>query len=102
MPPKIDPAILKALVLEASNTTLAAHGGSGFAFTGKLTSVVDGKEKLFFVKTGKGDESEVMFTGTISSFLSPSFPSLSKSLFQVRHQDERGSHWHVMSTDSDN
>jgi hypothetical protein len=63
MAPKLDPVILKALSLETSNTTLAAHGGSGFAFTGKVTSVVDGKEKLFFVKTGKGRESEIMFAG---------------------------------------
>src|SRR4051794_30411052 len=47
MTPKIDPAILKALSLDASNTTIAKHGGSGFASTYKLTSIVDGKEKLF-------------------------------------------------------
>jgi protein-ribulosamine 3-kinase len=64
MAPELDPAILKALSLEASKTTFSAHGGSGFAFTGKVTSVVDGKEKLFFVKTGKGKESEIMFAGT--------------------------------------
>jgi protein-ribulosamine 3-kinase len=68
MAPELDRAILKALSLEASNTTLAAHGGSGFAFTGKVTSTVDGSEKLFFVKTGKGTESEVMFAG-ICNFL---------------------------------
>lgn len=60
---ELDPAILKVLSLEASNTTLTAHGGSGFAFTGKVTSVVDGKERLFFVKTGKGKECGVMFAG---------------------------------------
>lgn len=68
MAPELDPAILKALSLETSNTTLAAHGRSGFAFTGKVTSLVDGNEKLFFVKTGKGRESEVMFAG-ICNFL---------------------------------
>jgi len=61
---KLDPAILKVLSIDASNTTLAAHGGSGFAFTGKVTSTVDGKEKLYFVKTGKGKESSIMFAGT--------------------------------------
>jgi hypothetical protein len=70
MAPKLDPAILKALSLDAATTTLAAHGGSGFAFTGKVTSVVDGKEKLFFVKTGKGKDSEVMFAGTSIPVLS--------------------------------
>jgi len=64
MAPKIDPAILKALSLEASTTTIANHGGSGFATTLKITSTVDGKEKLFFVKTGKGRDSEIMFAGT--------------------------------------
>ena len=63
MAPELDPSILKALSLEASNTTLTAHGGSGFAFTGKVTSVVDGKEKFFFVKMGKGKESGIMFAG---------------------------------------
>jgi len=67
MSPKIDPAILSALSLDATKTKIASHGGSGFSSTSKLTSVVDGKEKLFFVKTGKGEESEIMFTGTFNS-----------------------------------
>jgi len=62
---KIDPAILKALSLEASTTTIANHGVSGFATTLKITSTVDGKEKLFFVKTGTGRDSEIMFAGTL-------------------------------------
>lgn len=72
MPPAIDPAILKALNLDVATTTIASHGGSGFSSTAKLTSKVfekdkDGKEteteKMFFVKMGKGKESEVMFAG---------------------------------------
>jgi hypothetical protein len=63
MAPKLDPAILNALSLDASNTTLGAYGGSSFAFTGKLTSVVDGKEKLFFIKIGQVEKSERMFSG---------------------------------------
>lgn len=70
MAPKLDPAILEALFLDAANTTLATHGSSGFASTAKIAGMVDGKEKLFFVKTGKGRESEVMFAGT--SISSPS------------------------------
>jgi hypothetical protein len=63
MSPNIDPAILKALSLDAVKTKISSHGGSGFSSTSKLTSLVDGKEKSFFVKTGKGEESEIMFTG---------------------------------------
>lgn len=68
MAPQLDPAILQALNLDAAITTLTAHGGSGFAFTGKITSVVEGEEKVFFVKIGRGFESGVMFAG-IYSFL---------------------------------
>lgn len=68
MAPKIDPAILAALSLDAATTSIASHGGSGFTSTYKITSNVDGKEKLFFVKQGKGKGSEIMFTGN-------SFPS---------------------------
>jgi len=68
MTPKIDSAILKALNLDAATTTIANHGGSGFATTLKITSSVDGKEKLFFVKMGKGKDSEIMFAGSFSPF----------------------------------
>jgi protein-ribulosamine 3-kinase len=99
MAPKLDPAIIKALSLEASGTTLSAHGGSGFAFTGKVTSVVDGKEKLFFVKTGKGNESEIMFAGTVSLFLPSNCPTNSSNLPLWKQ------HWgrevkHVIDTDT--
>ncbi|KAF4637512.1 hypothetical protein G7Y89_g555 [Cudoniella acicularis] len=72
MPPKIDEAILSALSLDAAAATITSHGGSGFASTFKITSQGnDGKEKLYFVKTGKGKDSEVMFTGR--SFLPSHF-----------------------------
>jgi hypothetical protein len=64
MAPRIDPAIIKALSLDAATTTIASHGGSGFASTFKITSKSDdGKDKLYFVKQGKGKDSEVMFAG---------------------------------------
>jgi len=70
---KIDPAILKALSLEAASTTIASHGGSGFASTFKITSTgSDSQEKLFFVKRGRGKGSEIMFAGKNSSFNSMS------------------------------
>lgn len=71
MTPKIDPAILKALSLDAATTTIASHGGSGFASTFKITSKgSDGEEKLFFVKQGKEKESEIMFAGKSAHLLS--------------------------------
>jgi protein-ribulosamine 3-kinase len=70
MAPKIDSAILRALSLDAANTTIASHGGSGFASTFKITGKgSDGQEKMFFVKQGKGKESEIMFAGKLSSRL---------------------------------
>ncbi|KAH8674677.1 Fructosamine/Ketosamine-3-kinase [Tricladium varicosporioides] len=68
MPPKVDPAILSALSLDATTSTITSHGGSGFASTFKITSKGnDDIEKLFFVKTRKGKESELMFTGEYNS-----------------------------------
>jgi protein-ribulosamine 3-kinase len=72
MAPKIDAEIIKGLSLDASTTTIASHGGGGFASTSKITGMVDGREKLFFVKTGKGSGGDIMFTG-ILILLSSSF-----------------------------
>ena len=63
MPPTVDPAIIEGLGLDPNVTKIAAHGGSGFGSTFKLSSIVDGKEKNYFIKTGAGPESEVMFKG---------------------------------------
>ncbi|KAL8792664.1 MAG: hypothetical protein Q9195_004724 [Heterodermia aff. obscurata] len=65
---KIDPAILRALSLSSSNTTLSSHGGSGFTSTGKIeTALSDDSKKSFFLKTGKGRDSAVMFAGEHAS-----------------------------------
>ncbi|KAI1655787.1 fructosamine-3-kinase [Daldinia decipiens] len=63
MASKVDPAILEALGLDAQVTKITSHGGSGFASTFKLSSTVEGKEKNYFVKTGTGADSELMFKG---------------------------------------
>lgn len=65
MAPIVDPAILKALSLDQATTTISKHGGSGFAETFKVSGMIDGKRRLFFVKTG-GRNSEEMFTGMIA------------------------------------
>jgi len=65
---KIDPAILRALSHSPSNTTLSAHGGSGFTTTGKLSiTLSDGSKRHLFLKTGAGRDSEVMFAGEHAS-----------------------------------
>jgi len=64
MPQKIDSAILKALSLNADTASISSHGGSGFSSTFKISAKDgDGNNKLYFVKTGKGKDSEVMFVG---------------------------------------
>lgn len=64
MAPSIDPAILEALGLDASRTSIAPHGGSGFSSTFKLSSAVDGRPVNYFVKTGTGADAELMFRGS--------------------------------------
>ena len=63
MPTSVDPAILHALGLDARQTKIASHGGSGFSSTFKLSSVVDGQPVNYFVKTGAGKDAELMFRG---------------------------------------
>ena len=65
---KIDSAVIKALSLDSAKTTVAKHGGSGFSTTAKITTTLkDGAEKHFFMKTGKGKDAEVMFAGEHAS-----------------------------------
>ncbi|KAM0330706.1 hypothetical protein ACHAQA_003658 [Verticillium albo-atrum] len=65
--PDVDPAILDALGLAPEHTSIASHGGSGFSSTFKLTSTLDGQPKHYFIKTGAGKPSEVMFRGEHAS-----------------------------------
>ncbi|KLO93261.1 fructosamine-3-kinase [Fusarium fujikuroi] len=64
---KVDPAIVEALGLDPANSAINSHGGSGFASTFKITSEKDGKPLNYFVKTGTGNEAEVMFRGEHAS-----------------------------------
>lgn len=86
MAPNVDPAVIEALQLDPEQTKIASHGGSGFASSFKLTSVVDGQPIKFFVKTGSGKEAEVMFTGE--------FDSLSESIRLV-HVNTSPDKWQV-------
>ncbi len=65
---KIDSAVIKALSLDPAKTTVAKHGGSGFSTTAKITTTLkDGTEKHFFMKTGKGIDAQAMFAGEHAS-----------------------------------
>jgi protein-ribulosamine 3-kinase len=64
---EVDSAIAQALGLDASDTRVIAHGGSGFSSTVKITTIEDGKEKQFFGKIGKGVEKATMFEGEFTS-----------------------------------
>jgi protein-ribulosamine 3-kinase len=63
MAPNVDPAILEALGLDPDATKIASHGGSSFASTFKLSSEANGQITNYFVKTGTGSDSEIMFNG---------------------------------------
>ncbi|KAK6063108.1 fructosamine kinase [Seiridium cupressi] len=67
MAPTVDSAILTALGLDPATTNIASHGGSGFASTFKISSTIDGHDKNYFVKTGSGTDSELMFKGEHTS-----------------------------------
>ncbi|KAH6656336.1 fructosamine kinase [Truncatella angustata] len=67
MAPTVDPAILEALQLDPAASKISSHGGSGFASTFKISSTVDGKDMNYFVKTGSGADSEIMFKGEHAS-----------------------------------
>lgn len=75
---KLDPAVIKLLNLDPDNTSVSSAGGGGCssASTSKITSKLnDGTEKLFFMKTGRGKDAEIMFEGrfcvpTVSQWLS--------------------------------
>jgi hypothetical protein len=62
----LDPAVLRLLSLDSSTTSVSSAGGGGCssAQTFKITTkLADGTEKRFFMKTGSGKDSEVMFEG---------------------------------------
>lgn len=63
---EIDPAVAKLLQLDPATTTVSSHGAGGMsaASTAKIsTTLADGKQKMYFMKTAKGKEAEVMFRG---------------------------------------
>ncbi len=68
MAPRLDPAIVKALSLDDAVSSIVSHGSSNFSSTAKITSQVNGEEKVYFVKTGTGQGAETMFAGECGVF----------------------------------
>lgn len=67
MGPQVDPAIIQALGLDPDQAKMVSHGGGGFSSTFKVSGIVDGETKTFFVKTGSGKNSDIMFQGEHAS-----------------------------------
>ncbi|KAF2271162.1 Ketosamine-3-kinase [Lojkania enalia] len=83
---KLDPAVVKLLDLDPQNTSVSSAGGGGMssASTSKIaTKLGDGTEKMFFMKTGRGREAEIMFKGEHASLnaLYNAVPSLCPQSF---------------------
>lgn len=67
---RLDSAVLALLGLDPDNTSVSSAGGGGCssASTSKITTKTpDGKDKQYFMKTGKGSEAETMFEGEHAS-----------------------------------
>ncbi|KAL8841782.1 MAG: hypothetical protein Q9170_000815 [Blastenia crenularia] len=65
---KLDPCIIRALSLDPAASTVATHGSSGFNATAKIsTTLKDGTEKYYFMKTAPGKDAELMFRGEHAS-----------------------------------
>ena len=83
---KLDSTIAQLLSLDPNSTSVSTHGGGGMssASTAKITtSLRDGSNKQFFMKTGVGKEAEVMFEGEHASLnaLHNAVPSLCPQSF---------------------
>ena len=68
---KLDPAVGDLLGLDAESSEVSSAGGGGCsaASTFKITTKLeDGTTKIFFLKTARGKEAEVMFEGVCFSW----------------------------------
>jgi len=64
---KLDPAVIDILSLDPSRTIVSsASGGCSSASTFKITTTLeDGTQKHFFMKTGSGNDAKIMFKGKL-------------------------------------
>lgn len=87
MPPSVDPAILRALSLNASTAKLCTHGGSGFASTMRLKS----DDNSYFIKTSSSKDAATMFEGEHASLnaINSAVPSLAPRSFAWGRLEEQ-------------
>ena len=68
---KLDPAVGKLLCLDVDVIKVSSTGGGGCsaASTSKIISTLkDGTDRAFFMKTSRGKEAEAMFEGVLKLF----------------------------------
>jgi protein-ribulosamine 3-kinase len=71
---KLDDNVVELLGLDPDKTSVSsAASGCSSASTSKIvTRDANGAEKQFFMKSGSGDDAEVMFRGTSKGYIIPS------------------------------
>ena len=97
---KLDPAVIRALKLNPSTAHVASHGGSGFSATAKITTTLeDGSEKYFFMKTGVGEDAKVMFEGEHASLnaIHHTVPSLCPASIASGALEESHASWFLIT-----
>ncbi|EXJ65759.1 uncharacterized protein A1O5_11000 [Cladophialophora psammophila CBS 110553] len=89
--PVIDPAIARALRLDASTTHISAHGGSGFASTFRITT----PSTSIFVKQSRSPGADVMFQGEHASLnaIHDGVPSLCPKSFAWGQLEKGGGYF---------
>ncbi|EXJ61048.1 serine/threonine protein kinase [Cladophialophora yegresii CBS 114405] len=91
MSPSIDPAILRALNLNASSSKISTHGGSGFASTFRITTPTTS----IFVKQSQSSGAKVMFQGEHASLnaMHGAVPSLCPQSFAWGSLENNGGYF---------
>lgn len=66
---ELDSAVAKLLSLDLRKTEISPHGGSSFSSTFKISTGREGGiRKVFFMKTGSGEDARIMFEGASIKF----------------------------------
>lgn len=65
----LDAAICKALNLDPAGAVVTNHGGSIVSTTLKIAAKVNGKNRLYFVKTSADEDAGIMFAGGLRQSL---------------------------------
>lgn len=94
MQPSVDPAILRALAIDASQAKIASHGGSGFVSTYRITSDTTSA----FIKTSTSKGAATMFEGEYASLnaIHNAVPSLAPKAFAWGELESEG---HFLATE---